>query len=60
VDSEALKIVNNCYECAFEVSHSWEKIIENCVSNLLPFDHMYSLYQTKQGSACVMDNVPYL
>lgn len=25
VDSEALKIVNSCYERALEVSHSWEK-----------------------------------
>jgi hypothetical protein len=29
VDSEALKIVNSCYERALEVSHSWEKKTKN-------------------------------
>jgi hypothetical protein len=42
VDSEALKIVNSCYERALEVSHSWERKPKKLFPTLLPFDHMYS------------------
>jgi hypothetical protein len=37
VDSEALKIVNSCYERALEVSHSWEKKTKKIVSNSVAF-----------------------